>query len=73
MLKKLMHNILPTRASSSLEGSHDLILHFSYHKCMTAYFVQVFAAVTKRMKWDHKHHNGDIESFYNSINKQNQL
>ena len=41
----------------------DVIVHFSYHKCLTAYYTKVMKSLSKEFGLQHKHFKGDLASF----------
>ncbi len=66
MFQELFNKLLPTNFSK-LKGGHSLIVHFSYHKCMTSYFNTVFSKISQQFQWHHLHHNGILDSFYKDV------
>ena len=44
-----------------------LIVHFAYHKAMTFFFKKVYSDVARMFNWHHKHHNGDLNGFYEDV------
>lgn len=41
-----------------------LIVHFAYHKAMTFFFKKVYFDIARMFNWYHKHHNSDLNGFY---------
>lgn len=66
MIKRLV-DLFKTKGKNKMHGNHDLILHFSYHKCMTSYFNSIFHYLGEKWNWNFRHHNSDYESFHKTL------
>jgi hypothetical protein len=59
--------------SAPLEEMHffpfDVILHFSYHKCLTAYYTKIMKKLSKEFGLYHKHFKGDLDGFEEAVVK----
>lgn len=45
----------------------DVIVHFSYHKCLTVYYLRVMKLLSKDFNFSYKHFNGNTKQLMNHL------
>jgi len=69
MAFKKLHNILRTPLREKKLFPYDVIVHFSYHKCLTAYYDKIMAKLSKEFGFHQKHFRGHINRFEEAVIK----
>ncbi|MDP8207524.1 MAG: hypothetical protein P9L92_12730 [Candidatus Electryonea clarkiae] len=62
MLNSMRRGIIPLISKPDL-FNHDLIVHFTYHKCLTLYFAQIMKSLTYEFHFKYFEINTDIDYF----------
>lgn len=48
---------------------HDLLFHFSYHKCLTVYYVRILKKLGSEFGFKYIHNNGELDTFLSKVKK----
>lgn len=46
---------------------YDLIVHFSYHKCLTAYYIRIIRRLSEEFRFPYQHFTSDLVGFENAV------
>jgi hypothetical protein len=60
-------NAFKNIGGESFAKQKKLIVHFSYHKCMTKFSCKVFSRIARSFGLYQQHHNSCLDSFYEDI------
>ncbi len=55
------------RKRTSWISPYDLILHFSYHKCLTVYYGRIMNKLAEAFKFERRHFQGNIDGFNDHV------
>ncbi len=66
-LISLRHKLFPIPQDKLFP--YDVIVHFSYHKCLTVYYSRVMKLLSKEFNIGYKHFNSNITEFINYLPK----
>jgi len=67
LVKKKIKDVIYIPKRAYFWNKKKLITHFSYHKCMTAYFNTVFGLIAETFDFYQKHHDCSWGNFYDDI------
>jgi hypothetical protein len=61
------YNILRTPLEEKSLFPYDVIVHFSYHKCLTAYYTKIMKKLAKEFGLYQKHFRGHLDRFEEAV------